>query len=330
MIHYTFAAATLILATAIVTDRNDDSPYGGHLTKEVCDLFTPMEYRFTGGRYVDKIFRYRLFEPEYDRRKSKYPLIVWLHGYGDLEINGPTNLGQLKWMDDIFTTAKRKDYPFFFLAMQCPKDMPRWYDYHGLTKEDGDSPMSVLWEIIQKTIHDYPVDEDRVCLTGISGGGSGAWEMAMRYPNFFAAIAPIASGGGDVSRAGKLRNTPVWAFHSKGDGPEGDRRMVTAVNRLGGKALLTEVNGASHFCWGPAFEFYHLLPWLLAQNRSENSVRPGVLPWKFRVRESIRDGQWWKYVAVLLAGPLIVAAWFSERRRRRALMAEPQPAAKEE
>jgi len=231
-----------------------------------------------------------------------------------VEIDGLENLGQLKWLGSIFKTARREDYPFFLLAMQCPKDQRAWFNAAGDIRPG--EPMTVLWEIVKKTIRDYPVDEDRICIVGISGGGSGCWEMAMRYPGRFAAIAPLASGGGDPSRAGLLRHVPVWAFHSKRDNPEGDRRMVAAVSRAGGAALLTERESRDHNCWTAAFESSHLLPWLLAQRRGKRSLPPGVLPWRYRLAELVSSGQWWKYVVVVVVPLLVFIAVRQERRRQ--------------
>lgn len=40
----------------------------------------------------------------------------------------------------------------------------------------------------------FNVDEDRIALTGISRGGHLAWDLALRYPDRFAAIAPMIGG----------------------------------------------------------------------------------------------------------------------------------------
>ncbi len=61
------------------------------------------------------------------------------------------------------------------------------------------------------------VDGNRMYLTGLSLGGFGAWEYALRYPNRFAAVAPIAGGyifqseevPGDIC---KLKNLPDLGF----------------------------------------------------------------------------------------------------------------------
>ncbi|MFV2069848.1 MAG: hypothetical protein ACC645_23020, partial [Pirellulales bacterium] len=307
---------SLLLAALAITQPGSGPPPIPDLPPEdVYRLFTPLEYSASGGGSPDKkVYRYRLFEPAYGSPGEKYPMIVWLHGIGQVEIDGPENLGQLKWLGLIFKTAQRDDYPFFLLAMQLPKDQRQWFYRAGEIR--ADEPITVLWEIVKTTFQDYPVDEDRICLVGLSGGGSACWEMAMRHPVSFAAITPLASGGGDHLRAGLLRDVPVWAFHSNGDGPEGDRRTVAAVNRAGGTAKLSEPMISSHHCWPAAFEQNHLLPWLLAQRRGAWSVPPGVLPWRLRLAEVIRSGNWWKYVVVVVVLLLVVVAVRQERRRQ--------------
>ncbi len=47
-------------------------------------------------------------------------------------------------------------------------------------------------------------------------GGYGVWEAAERWPNYWAAVAPIA-GAGDPSKADRLVDLPIWAFHSADD-----------------------------------------------------------------------------------------------------------------
>ena len=71
---------------------------------------------------------------------------------------------------------------------------------------------SLLAEI--KTL--LPIDEDRIYLSGESMGGTGTFDWAMANPEHFAAIAIIA-GSGDVFRAPRLKNTPVWIFHGMQD-----------------------------------------------------------------------------------------------------------------
>ncbi len=67
-----------------------------------------------------------------------------------------------------------------------------------------------LKAIIDSVMNKYGISRDRVVLTGSSMGGYGTWEMAMCYPEMFAAIAPVA-GGGVAWRTGKLVKTPALA-----------------------------------------------------------------------------------------------------------------------
>jgi predicted peptidase len=85
------------------------------------------------------------------------------------------------------------------------------------------------------------VDPSRLYLTGNSMGGYGAWQLAMSLNDAFAAVIPVC-GGGMYWNAGRLKNTPVWAFHGAKDRVvfcEESQKMVNAVNKRGGCAKLT-------------------------------------------------------------------------------------------
>jgi len=308
--------AILLLAAVVTTNWKTNLDYRKHQLDRMDKMFTPFEYRFTGGRLVDELFRYRLFEPVADTPEKKYPLVVWLAGHGDLELNGPTNLGQLKWMKTVINSSRREDFPFFVLAMQCPKEKGIWYERSSLGVVDD--PLAVYWEILQKIIRDYPVDPDRISIIGISSGGSAAWEMAMRHPDAFAAIAPLASGGGDVSRAKLLVNMSIWAFHCKYDSPEGDRRTVSAINHAGGTAWLTEDAKHSHNAWSAAILKHNLMTWLLAQDRTSDPTVPEPVARQRTILRRISSFKWQKYAAVPVAFGVILLALVMEGKRRRA------------
>ena len=68
------------------------------------------------------------------------------------------------------------------------------------------------------------IDANRRYITGLSMGGYGTWEAIERWPDYFAAAAPIA-GAGDPAKAAELVNLPIWDFH-------GGRRQHRAGFRL--------------------------------------------------------------------------------------------------
>jgi predicted peptidase len=265
---------TILIAVLSVTQPTGVLPDGSP------DLFKAYEYRYTGGRYKQALFRYRLFEPRSMKPSDRYPLLVWLHGCGRL---GSDNWRSLKYtelmLDDV---AHIEKYRFYILAVQCPPDNRAWFSGGNA----ADDMLTVTAEILQKTLRERPIDQDRVYLLGVSGGGSGCWEMAARYPELFAAVVPMASGGGDTSRASKLKNIPIWAFHSRYDRDTpliGVEMMVAAVKQAGGNIYLTASTTETHDCWTEAFGYWQVVSWLLAQRRGAPlTYPPGCSPWEWR------------------------------------------------
>ncbi len=105
-----------------------------------------------------------------------------------------------------------------------------------------------LKSIIDAVVIKYGIPKDRIVLTGSSMGGYGTWEMAMCYPEMFAAIAPVA-GGGVVWRTSKLIKTPVIAYHGEKDLTvpiSQSEIMVDFTNRNGGMAELNIIRDKGH------------------------------------------------------------------------------------
>jgi predicted peptidase len=47
-------------------------------------------------------------------------------------------------------------------------------------------------------------------------GGYGTWELAVKYPDKFAAIVPICGGGNPVL-VNRIGHIPIWVFHGAKD-----------------------------------------------------------------------------------------------------------------
>ena len=158
-------------------------------------LYKPMEYREAGGKYEDHVFHYRLLDPRTEESGRKLPLLVWLHGLGEA---GDDNVSQLHYLDTIVTPApwKAGEVPFFVLAVQCPRDE----SWDSDDQPASDDMLSVLSQILDRTLDDFPIDRDRVYLSGVSAGGGGCWRFAARRPDYFAAVAPLSDGGVNLKR----------------------------------------------------------------------------------------------------------------------------------
>jgi len=125
---------------------------------------------------------YYVHLPEAYTPDREWPLIVFLHGYvPSITVADPWVLG-----DDVCDIAEQNG---------CILLIPygrRNTDFQGVGEVD-------IYEAIEHTRAQFSIDADRICLSGVSMGGMGAWNMALRRPGFFAATTPI-SGQTDMFR----------------------------------------------------------------------------------------------------------------------------------
>jgi pimeloyl-ACP methyl ester carboxylesterase len=103
-----------------------------------------------------------------------------------------------------------------------------------------------LKSLVDSALEVWPVDPDRVVVTGYSMGGMGAWHLASLYPRTFSATIPMAGEPGGVLEP----MVPVYAIH--GDEDElfdiaVTREAVEELVRRGGIAELVVAEGLSHY-----------------------------------------------------------------------------------
>ena len=137
---------------------------------------------------------------------------------------------------------------------QCPADQ-RW------TSPDQVNAVLGLLSHISKN---FPVDEKRIYLTGLSMGGYGSWKLAAEHGEIFAAVAPIC-GAGNPKDAEKLKGIPTWVFHGTEDRAVPYQRsleMVEAIEKAGGKKLrFTTLQHVGHNSWSAAYATPELFEW---------------------------------------------------------------------
>jgi predicted peptidase len=111
-------------------------------------------------------------------------------------------------------------------------------------------PLDALLDQLQAI---YAVDPKRIYLTGLSMGGYGAWEFALRYPGRFAAVVPIAGGYEGMRSVPEnicdLQSVPLWVFHGASDTtvpPSESQVLVDALGACGGDVRFTLYPGADH------------------------------------------------------------------------------------
>jgi predicted peptidase len=259
---------------------------------------------------VDAVYRYRLVEPSSEslaKSGGKLPLIVFLHGSGE---RGSDNTAQLKHFAGWTATEEfQSKAPSFVLAVQCPSD-ESWapFDLKAFT-ERGEFPkmakepsraMKAVMQAMDEVIATKPVDRERIYLTGLSMGGFGAFDLAARRPEFFAAVVPIC-GGGDPTTAPLLSKTPHYIIHSNYDpvvpndlSRKMSREIGAATQRAWQEAraraatakppqpvpprvrnpAYREFDGVGHDCWTPAYRFGAdgALDWMFGKRRQDGSI----------------------------------------------------------
>lgn len=213
------------------------------------------ELRFTSQSNININidYPYLLHIPSNIKSKSEsgWPLLVFLHGSGErgddyelLKKHGPP-----------MKVAKGEDMPFVVLTPQCPLNQ-RWNPY-------------AVNALIDHIIENHPIDTSRIYITGLSMGGYGTWDLAIKYPHKFAAIAPIC--GGSDTNAWDAPNTishlPIWAFHGALDEVVPFDNTVRIIKRLkesGSNPLLTIYPEAGHDSWTKTYNNPKLYEWLLS------------------------------------------------------------------
>lgn len=194
---------------------------------------------------------YLLYLPkDYNDSEENFPLVLFLHGAGERG----TDIEKVKIHGLPKLINQGKDFPFIVVSPQCPDDI-FW---------NVDILIALLDEIVAK----YRVDTNRIYVTGLSMGGHGTWELAMRQPNRFAAIAPVC-GWADTSKACSISHIPTWVFHGAKDNVvpvSAAESMVEALKKCGSNVKLTIYPEANHDSWTETYNNEELYEWFLEQS----------------------------------------------------------------
>ena len=135
---------------------------------------------------VDSASKYLLYLPnDYGVDTARqWPLIIFLHGsqpFSNLTLAGLSTQGVMGHMK---TSGERLQA----IVVQPQQDVNA--TGHKIDWHDPVFVDAVIHEVEAR----YSVDRTRVSITGGSLGGFGSWNMALAYPNRFAAVMPVVGG----------------------------------------------------------------------------------------------------------------------------------------
>jgi predicted peptidase len=222
-------------------------------------------------------YAYQVYVPREYRPSTAWPIILALHGAGERGNDGllQTQVG--------LGSAIRRHADRYPAIVVFPQRSPNatWQDF-GAT---------LALAALDRSIAEFKTDPSRVYLTGLSMGGNGAWYLAYRNPDRFAALVVVcgfvsgrtgASGSsyaaiapasasdpfGEVAQ--RVARLPIWIFHGDADKSvpvEESRNMAAALKAIGANVQYTELPGVGHNSWDPAYEMEALAKWLFEQRR---------------------------------------------------------------
>jgi predicted peptidase len=215
----------------------------------------------------------------YDRTQ-RWPLIVYLHGNG---IQGD-NQGRLsdEWLDSLFIArVLMRDadaIPALVLIPRCPEGAT-WAPRSAVpgapadqARPPRDDAIAHIDAAVDEVLNRFPVDLDRIMLSGFSMGGHGSLRYGELRSNRFAGLAARAGAVvPDEARALAETGLPLWVFQGAVDPVvpvERVREMMRVLRSAGADPRYTEYADLGHQIVERAYAEPAFLDWLLSQRRS--------------------------------------------------------------
>lgn len=207
---------------------------------------------------VKENLAYYLYYPEdyQDEPDRKFPILLFLHGGGE----SGDSLVSVKRIGPPKLIAQGKKFPFLVLAPQNPY-AKKWWNTRAVK------------QLLDSIVDQNRVDTSRIYLTGLSRGGGAAWEMAVQYPDTFAAMA-VVCGMTPVPYASWInKKMPIWVFHGVEDKSipiSESETMVAKLLEMGYDVTFTKYPKVGHNAWVKAYETEALYDWFVEQRLSKN------------------------------------------------------------
>lgn len=191
----------------------------------------------------------------YDSSSKKYPLLLFVHGIGELG-NGTTELSKLL-VAGIPRLINKKSFPADFEVGK------QHFSFIVISPQFKTWPTNAdVKSVIEHALKKYRIDESRIYMTGLSMGGGVTWEYAAEYGSSLAAIVPVCGGSSPAPQrvAGiAALNLPVWAFHNQDDPTVPVSFSIDYVKEINARnpktpAILTTWPSGGHDAWTKAYD----------------------------------------------------------------------------
>ena len=213
---------------------------------------------------------YALYLPARFDTSRRYPLVISLHGAGS---NHRVNLRRVLGRGNMLVGSEAvtaRHFPALEYIVASPFARGSM-GYRGLPEKD-------VYDVLADVKKRFPIDEDRVYLTGLSMGGGGTLWLGLTRPDVWAAIAPVCAAAppGIQELAGNALNLPVRMFHGEQDPAvpaASSRNWHKLFLELGVKAEYVEYPGVRHNSWDLAYKDAAIFEWFAGRRRERHPER---------------------------------------------------------
>ncbi|MGB2822664.1 MAG: PHB depolymerase family esterase [Phycisphaerae bacterium] len=165
-------------------------------------------------KQAKKKMEYCLYVPKaYDKAKA-WPLMVALHGL----YSSPWQIMHYEGL------TKLADKHGYIVVAPMGYNNRGWYGSRGWTmrrsspKDLGELSEKDVMNVLAITRKQFRIDNRRIYLMGHSMGGGGTWHLGIKYPQIWAALAPIAPA---IYRSpdalAKIKSMPVILIQGDAD-----------------------------------------------------------------------------------------------------------------
>lgn len=213
--------------------------------------------------------KYSLYIPDDYSPSKKYPVILFLHGAGEIGNDNRTHLSTLEKM-----FSNNADYISQAILL-CPQT-PEWWNLDRQYIGDGMGTLTSAMNLLEKIQKEYSCDKNRIYVTGLSMGGYATWEVLERYGNIFAAGVPLC-GFNDANNGAAYKDIPIRIYHGTADPTvsySSSQNMYNSIIAAGGtKVELFPLHGVLHDAWNYAYADRDLFNWLFSQNKAKGEVK---------------------------------------------------------
>ncbi len=167
--------------------------------------------------------RYLRYLPKGHESKYRWPVLVFLHGGGEIGSDITKLLGHSL---PALVEQESWDWPFIVVSPQL--DSGKWFERA--------TDIGVLLDRLEA---DYGGDSNRLYLTGLSWGGIGTFDVGTLLSERWAALMPLCSNsanGAPWDERQKIADKPMFVVHGTADAGvpfQGDVDRVAQLTALG-------------------------------------------------------------------------------------------------